>query len=316
MQIPLQTIANNTVTVTFKDAALLLKVTPQITAADTVIMRDPAGERDAGLQPRRRPGRNSADRHAARHHDAAGQRRPDDRHRRHLHQQPAEPDEQDARARRDSAPEVAVQPRSRLGREPRAADFHHAPHHPGVTGHDDAEGQALRADGGGGRGGGLVRRRRARRPVAGVSGHRPVAGGARRRRRPSSGTLLSDVVTNVTTPAPCTPTTPCPTIFNDIGTRHAADVAEGHRHHDGASRRAEQRGDDHSVPRRLPARRRPQHAGGRRSRTRFDGAATGTIPAGGTLKLGFELVRHVAKQESPLVQLVDATRTIIARSPT
>jgi type IV pilus assembly protein PilQ len=39
VQIPLQTIANNTVTVTFKDAALTLKVTPQITAADTVIMQ-------------------------------------------------------------------------------------------------------------------------------------------------------------------------------------------------------------------------------------------------------------------------------------
>jgi type IV pilus assembly protein PilQ len=39
IQIPLQTIANNTVTVTFKDAALTLRVTPQITAADTVIMR-------------------------------------------------------------------------------------------------------------------------------------------------------------------------------------------------------------------------------------------------------------------------------------
>jgi type IV pilus assembly protein PilQ len=39
IQIPLQTIANNTVTVTFKDAALTLKVTPQITAADTVIMK-------------------------------------------------------------------------------------------------------------------------------------------------------------------------------------------------------------------------------------------------------------------------------------
>jgi type IV pilus assembly protein PilQ len=38
-QIPLQTIANNTVTVTFKDAALTLKVKPQITAAGTVIMQ-------------------------------------------------------------------------------------------------------------------------------------------------------------------------------------------------------------------------------------------------------------------------------------
>jgi type IV pilus assembly protein PilQ len=38
VQIPIQTVANNTVTVTFKDAALTLKVTPQITAANTVIM--------------------------------------------------------------------------------------------------------------------------------------------------------------------------------------------------------------------------------------------------------------------------------------
>jgi type IV pilus assembly protein PilQ len=39
VQIPIQTVANNTVTVTFRDAALTLLVTPQITAANTVIMR-------------------------------------------------------------------------------------------------------------------------------------------------------------------------------------------------------------------------------------------------------------------------------------
>ncbi len=39
IQIPIQTVSNNTVTVTFKDAALTLKVTPQITAAGTVIMK-------------------------------------------------------------------------------------------------------------------------------------------------------------------------------------------------------------------------------------------------------------------------------------
>ena len=37
-QIPIQVVSNNTVTVTFKDAALTLRVTPQITAASTVIM--------------------------------------------------------------------------------------------------------------------------------------------------------------------------------------------------------------------------------------------------------------------------------------
>lgn len=38
VQIPIQTVSNNTVTVTFKDAALKLLVTPRITAANTVIM--------------------------------------------------------------------------------------------------------------------------------------------------------------------------------------------------------------------------------------------------------------------------------------
>jgi type IV pilus assembly protein PilQ len=38
VQIPIQTVANNTVTVTFKDAVLTLKVTPQITDAGTVIL--------------------------------------------------------------------------------------------------------------------------------------------------------------------------------------------------------------------------------------------------------------------------------------
>jgi type IV pilus assembly protein PilQ len=38
VQIPYQTVSNNTVTIAFKDAALQLKVTPQITAAGTVIM--------------------------------------------------------------------------------------------------------------------------------------------------------------------------------------------------------------------------------------------------------------------------------------
>jgi type IV pilus secretin PilQ/predicted competence protein len=39
VQIPIQTVANNTVTVSFKDAVLTLKVTPQITDAGTVILQ-------------------------------------------------------------------------------------------------------------------------------------------------------------------------------------------------------------------------------------------------------------------------------------
>jgi type IV pilus assembly protein PilQ len=39
IQIPIQVATNNTVTVTFRDASLSLRVTPQITAANTVVMR-------------------------------------------------------------------------------------------------------------------------------------------------------------------------------------------------------------------------------------------------------------------------------------
>src|SRR6185295_18177449 len=39
VQIPIQTVSNNTVTVTFRDAVLKLLVTPQITSANTVIMK-------------------------------------------------------------------------------------------------------------------------------------------------------------------------------------------------------------------------------------------------------------------------------------
>ena len=44
----------------------------------------------------------------------------------------------------------------------------------------------------------------------------------------------------------------------------------------------------------------------------FDSAVTGTIQAAGTLTLGFELVRQVAKQESPLVQLRTSSNIISA----
>ena len=43
----------------------------------------------------------------------------------------------------------------------------------------------------------------------------------------------------------------------------------------------------------------------------FDGAATGTVPPTGKIELPFELVRHVAKMESPLAQLALANPTVI-----
>ena len=53
VQIPVQTEANNTITMTFKDAALTLKVTPQITAANTVIMQITLENAAPGADPGR-----------------------------------------------------------------------------------------------------------------------------------------------------------------------------------------------------------------------------------------------------------------------
>ena len=77
VQIPIQTVANNTVTVSFKDAALTLKVTPQITAANTVIMQ--IAVENASPDFSRAGRRHPADQHPAREHarcwSATGRRR-------------------------------------------------------------------------------------------------------------------------------------------------------------------------------------------------------------------------------------------------
>ena len=38
----------------------------------------------------------------------------------------------------------------------------------------------------------------------------------------------------------------------------------------------------------------------------WDGTVTGTVPLGGSLALGFEMVRHAAKGEAPLIGLVSS----------
>ena len=117
------------------------------------------------------------------------------------------------------------------------------------------------------------------------------------------GNLLSDVITNVTAPAPCTPTSPCPTIFNDVGqvtfslalkdvgttaapaaptTNNSVTINRVHVEYIRADGRNTP-GVDVPYP--------------------FDGAVTGTVPATGTLSMGFEIVRNVAKEETPLIQL-------------
>ncbi len=124
--------------------------------------------------------------------------------------------------------------------------------------------------------------------------------------------LLSDVITNVTTPAPCAPATPCPTIFNDLGTvtlrAPLKDTGSG------ASALAPTTNNEVTINRIHVEyiRADGRNTAGVDVPFGFDSAITGTIAAGGTLTLGFELVRSVAKQESPLVQLKQGSNIISA----
>lgn len=124
-----------------------------------------------------------------------------------------------------------------------------------------------------------------------------------------SGTLISDVITNVTTPAPCTPATPCPTIFGDSG---RATLRAPLKNIGATTTLAPTTNNEVTINR---IRVEYTRADGRNTQGvdvpfAFEGAVTGTIAAGGTLTLGFELVRNVAKQEAPLAQLKTSSNII------
>jgi hypothetical protein len=120
---------------------------------------------------------------------------------------------------------------------------------------------------------------------------------------PPSSTLTSDVITNVTTPAPCSAASPCATIFGDNGTvtlrAPLKDVVTQTTPSAPTSNNEVTVTRYHIEYTRTDGRNTP----GVDVPYAFDGAATGTITAGGTLSLGFVLVRNTAKQESPLIQL-------------
>jgi hypothetical protein len=117
--------------------------------------------------------------------------------------------------------------------------------------------------------------------------------------------VLSDVIKNVTAPAPCSPTSPCPTVFSDNATATITasmkDVSISpttnnqitiNRYHVDY-RRADGRSiEGVDVPR------------------AFDGAVTASIPANGSASVPFELVRHLSKSESPLIQLINSDNVI------
>src|SRR5262249_41658617 len=270
---------------------------------------DRAGERLAGLQPRRQ--QHSADQHPARDHAGARQRRTDDGDRRHFREPGAGPDRPHAGPGSDSAAQVAVQARHGERPEHRTAGVHHAADHQELT--QEMKGMRIVIHLAG-----LVFAaaaatscgdavRQGSSPVyLVIDSLQGIRGGATAGRPSSS--LISDVVTNVTQPPPCSTEKPCPTIFADAGsvtlraplkdigngtlaptTNNEITITQYHVEYIRADGRNVQGVD---VP------------------YAFDGGVTGTVPAGGTLTLGFTLVRNVAKQEAPLADLRTGSNTI------
>lgn len=119
----------------------------------------------------------------------------------------------------------------------------------------------------------------------------------------ASGFLLSDVVRLDTTSPGCSTANPCSGVFNDtasatfhlslkdVGTPTTPAVPSPNN--DVTITRV------HISYRRADGRNTP----GVDVPYSFDAAGTVTVPASGTASIGFEIVRHAAKLESPLVQL-------------
>jgi hypothetical protein len=125
--------------------------------------------------------------------------------------------------------------------------------------------------------------------------------------------LLSDVITNATTPPPCSTTQPCPTVFDDIGT---VTLRAPLKDIGGASTLVPTTNNEVTITRFTVEYVRTD---GRKERGvdvpyPIDGAVTGTITAGGTLTVGFEIVRHTAKQESPLGELRTSPNIIVTNA--
>ncbi len=115
-------------------------------------------------------------------------------------------------------------------------------------------------------------------------------------------TLISDVITNVTSPDPCSTATPCPTIFGDTGSATLRAPLKDI----GATASLSPTSNNEVTINRVHVdylRADGRNTPGVDVPFGFDTAVTGTIGAGGTLTLGFELVRNIAKREGPLVQL-------------
>jgi hypothetical protein len=118
--------------------------------------------------------------------------------------------------------------------------------------------------------------------------------------------LTSDVLTIVTSGGTCSQANPCPTIFGDPGqvilSLSLKNIGSATAPTAPTSNNAVTITRYHVQYRRADGRNTP----GVDVPYPFDGAVTGTVPPTGTFPLGFVLVRTVAKEESPLAQLVNS----------
>jgi hypothetical protein len=114
-----------------------------------------------------------------------------------------------------------------------------------------------------------------------------------------SETLQSDVIVLLSTPAPCTPQAPCPAVFSDPGevvlrlVPKNIGIAPTENNAVTVSRY-------HISFRRADGRNTP----GVDVPYGWDGAVTATVLPGESRTISFELIRHVTKEEPPLVQLI------------
>ncbi len=117
--------------------------------------------------------------------------------------------------------------------------------------------------------------------------------------------LNSDVLNFVTSPSPCSAESPCPTVFNDPGQATVTVVMKDvsitpttnnqvtiNRYHVSYTRADGRNTPGVDVP------------------YGFDGGATVTVAPGATATIGFDLVKHTAKEEAPLVQLINGQNLI------
>jgi hypothetical protein len=121
-----------------------------------------------------------------------------------------------------------------------------------------------------------------------------------------SSTLLSSVQVLLTSPAPCSTTSPCPTVFDDFGqlvlelTPKNLSIAPTTNNQVTFT--------SYNV---TFSRADGQNTPGVGVPYPFSGALTVTVPPTGTASVTFELVRNVAKEEPPLVLLINAPTTVI-----